>query len=427
MFPEHPANEPARSLRLSIIEGAVFAAHFAIVNGALLTGYAIMLGANDFHLGLLNGMWTLAAFGSVAGTQQLGRSDRRKPMMLEALTLSRSVWICLCLLPFLPISPLVRIALFLVIVLTAATAAEYANMGWMSWMTDLVPPAIRGRYFSWRNSILGASGMLTGCGAGWVCDQLKLITSPANAFVPVLVFAVACGTLSTLLLARIWEPPLHGERPLPLLQTLRLPLRHGPFRHLLILSGLWALVTGVAAPFFQPQMIKNLHMSFAVIGLYAAIAGIVNLAAQPLWGILIDRIGNRPVLLMNIIGVTGLPLLWLLARPDCLMPIWIDAALTGIFWPGILLTFFNLVMITAPQENRSAYLASYRLVTGLVGFAGALLGGGLAYLLRDFSLPVAGQCLVNFHMLFVLSCVGRFALWPLVRHLKEPPYTCRSA
>lgn len=92
--------------------------------------------------------------------------------------------------------------------------------------------------------------------------------------------------------------------------------------------------------------------------------------------------------------------------------------LAGIFWPGILLTTFNLVMHTAPHESRSAYLASYRLVTGLIAFAGALLGGGIAYFLSDVSLHIAGLDLMNFHVLFVLSCVGRLTIWPFVRKLQ---------
>lgn len=419
MHLETPASEPARSLRLSIVEGALFSVHSAIVNGALLTGYALALGANDFLLGLLTAVATLATLGSVAGAHRLGRLGRRKPMMVKGLMFSRSIWLCLGLLPFLPLPPVLRIILLLAIVLVATTAAYYSDIGWMSWMTDLVPGQIRGRYFSQRNSILGAIGMFTGWGAGWVYDRLNLAVGFVGAFFPILLFSVVCGLLSVYILARIWEPPLHGEKPVSLQHTLCLPLRHGAFRLLLILCGLWALATGIAAPFFQPQMIKNLHMSFSSIGLYAAVSGIVNLAFQPLWGRLIDRVGNRPVLLLNIIGVTGLPLLWLLARPGFLLPIWVDAVLTGIFWPGILLTLFNLAMITAPTENRSAYLASFKLVPGLSTCVGALLGGGIAHLLRDVTLPFVGQNIVNFHILFILSSIGRFALWPLVWRLKE--------
>jgi len=414
--PAAPVNEPGRSLRLSVIEGAFYSVYSAIVSGALLTGYALLLGANDFHLGLLTGLGALATLGSIAGARQLARRGTRKPMILEALTLSRSIWLVLCLLPFLP-APW-RLPLLLGVVLLSALAGNCADTGWMSWMTDLVPAALRGRFFSWRNSILGAIGMLSAWGAGWVFDRLKPLMGAPYAFFPFFIFAVVCATLSTVLLARVWEPPMHGERPLPFWQALRLPLHHGPFRRLLLVCGLWALATGVAAPFFQPQMIKNLHMSFAAIGAYAAVAGLVNLAALPLWGGLIDRVGNRPVLLLNIVGATGLPLLWLLARPDFLLPIWVEAVLNGIFWPGITLTTFNLVMLTAPRENRSAYLSSYRIVTGLVACAGALLGGWLAQLLCTFSCQVAGQNLVNFHVLFLLSCLGRLTLWPLVRRLQ---------
>jgi MFS family permease len=413
--------EPGRSLFLSIVEGSFWAIYAAIigVGSALLTGYALALGANDFQIGLLTGMGTIATIGAVAGAWWLGRRSNRKSMMMEALTLSRSIWLVLCLLPFLPLPPGVRLYVLFGVVLVSVMAGVFADTAWMSWMTDLVPAAIRGRYFSWRNSILGTIGMAGVYGAGCVCDWLKGSMDPASAFLPLFVFAVACATVSTIILARVWEPPLHGEHPLSLRQLLVLPFLHRPFRHLLLVCGLWTLVTGISTPFFPTQMIKYLHMSYSMIGLYAAVAGLATLVVQPFWGQLIDRIGNRPVLMINVIGVTTLPLYWFFARPDFLLPIWINAVMSGIFWPGIALTTFNLAMITAPRQSRSAYLASYRLVAGVAAFVAALSGGWLAQWLQGFSFDFAGQTLGNYHVVFAVSFFGRFLLWPMIGRLQE--------
>lgn len=412
-------SEPGRSLLLSVVEGSFWAVYTSVVGGALLTGYALALGADDFQIGLMTGLASAAAIGALAGARHLGRCKSRKPMLVRALTLSRLAWLPLCLLPFLSLVPAAGLALLLGIVLVSALAGHFADTAWMSWMTDLVPPTIRGRYFSWRNSILGALCMASAFGAGKAYDGLKTTMDPLQAFAPVFVVAVVCGVVSIAILSRISEPPLQEEPAVPPLQLLRLPFRHRHFRTLLLFWGLWTLATGIAAPFFQPQMIKHLHMSYTAIGLYGAVSGLAALLFQPFWGHLIDRIGNRAVLRINALGAATLPLYWFFATPDCLWPIWVNAVASGLFGPGILLGAFNLAMGTAPRQNRAAYLASFRLVGGLTAFAAALLGGAIAQATQGLSWHGLGQAWGNYHLAFAISFVAQLLLCPLASWLHE--------
>jgi predicted MFS family arabinose efflux permease len=199
----------------------------------------------------------------------------------------------------------------------------------------------------------------------------------------------------------------------------RRSLRNRRFRKLLRFLVLWSMATGVAGPFFAAHMIKNLHMSFTRIAIYSILAGIMNLVTQPLWGRVIDRVGNRPVLAFNLAGVVVLPLLWLLARPDRIWPIWTDATLTGIFWPGFTLASFNLILATAPERDRTAYLGMQSAAVGISTFVAALIGGLVAKSLGGFHVIFFGQTLVNFHLLFVASALGRISLLPLALGLGE--------
>ena len=119
------------------------------------------------------------------------------------------------------------------------------------------------------------------------------------------------------------------------------------------------------------------------------------------------------------VGVFFLPLLWLPATPDRLWPIWLDALLTGFFWPGINLAMFNLVIGTAPRENRTSYLAVQSLATGLSQFAAALTGGALAHAMAGWHWAAGGLVLINFHVLYAISAFGRLALVPLALRLTE--------
>jgi MFS family permease len=414
-----PIGEPERSQRVSILEGSFAQVHIAITGGSLVTAYALMLGANDFILGVLAGLTALSTVGSVLGAHWVGILGRRKPLSVASSVAGRVLWCVLCVLPFMGLSHRLQLLVFLAIVLAGNTLVNLSGTAWLSWMTDLVGIERRGHYFGLRNTILGAVGMAATYGGGRAFDHFVAKGEQAGGLATILGAAVICAALAGLVLTRQWEPPLRGERARPVAETMRRPFTNRRFRKLLLFMVLWSIATGIAGPFFAAHMIKNLKMSFSAIAFYSIVAGMLNLITLPLWGKVIDRVGNRPVLVMNLIGVFYLPLLWLLAGPDRLFPIWLDAGLTGLFWPGFTLALFNLILATAPDENRTAYLGMQSMAVGLSTFAASILGGLVASRLGGLRFQLLGLTIVNFHVLFVLSAFARLALVPLALGLRE--------
>ena len=411
--------EPDRSLKISIIEGSFATVHITVSLGALVTGYALMLGANDFHLGLLAALNALSTVGSVISAQILGRLGSRKKLTVWGAAVGRALWALLCILPFTRMMPGYKLALFFAVMFLGNTILSAANTAWLSWMTDLVPPEKRGAYFGKRSAILGAVTMLTNYGAGWGFDRMKAAGLQDQGFALIFGLAALFAVIAGLILNRQWEPPLKGEKPLTIYEIVRLPFADPNFKKLLTFFIFWSLSTAVAGPFFGAHMIKNLKMPYSVIALYSIIAGILNLSTQPLWGRVIDKLGNRPVLIFNLIGIFLLPLFWLFATPSFYLPIWVDAFLTGLFWPGFTLAGFNLLLLTAPEQNRTSYLSVYTMATGFSVFLASLAGGWLANSLHGFAVTLFGQRLINFHLLFAFSSLARIFTLPLALRLTE--------
>jgi MFS family permease len=411
--------EPGRSQRISILEGSFAQVHIAITGGSLVTAYALMLGASDFDLGLLAGLTALSTVGSILGAHWVGILGRRKPLSVASSVAGRVLWSLLSVLPFLGLSPIVQLALFLATVFVGNTLVNLSGTAWLSWMTDLVPIERRGHYFGLRNTILGGVGMAATYAAGRAFDLF--VARGERPFGLAVIFGAAAffAASAGVVLTRQWEPPLRGERPRPLAETMRRPFANRGFRRLLLFMTLWSVATGIAGPFFAAHMIKNLGMSFSAIAFYSIVAGGLNLLTLPIWGKVIDRVGNRPVLVLNLLGVFYLPLLWLFAGPQRFFPIWLDAGLTGLFWPGFTLAWFNLVLATAPEENRTAYLGMQSMAVGFSTFGASILGGLIASRLGDLHATVLGIGIVNFHVLFLLSALARAALLPLALTLRE--------
>ena len=415
---ENPPLEPARSLRLSILDGLFASAHATITSGALVTGYALFLHASDFHIGALSAVGALATIGALLSAYWIGYVGGRKGLVVWGTALHRLLWGLLGLLPLLLGASRRWIWLFVVLVGVLAAIQHFTNNAWLSWMTDLVPLPSRGRYFGARSALLGLVGLAASFAGARTMDHLRAQGREATGFAIVFAVTAALALLSSLILHRQWEPPLQGASPLPFAALVRLPLAHTGSRRFLGFLLFWSIATGIAGPFFGAHMLKNLKMSYTGIAIYSGIATVGGVGSQLLWGRIIDRIGCHRVLLLNHIGVALLPLLWLFATPGFLLPIWIDAFLTGLFWPGFNLAQFNLTLEMAPQEHRSAYLAMQSIVGGVAAFAAALLAGVLAAALGGFTVAVGKQVLINFHLLFFMTAMLRLLLLPMSHALK---------
>lgn len=412
-----PPHEPGRSLRLSIIEGLVASPHSAITSGVLVTGCALLLHAEDFHIGALSAGGALATIGALFSAYWVGILGHRKTLVVWGTAIHRLLWGLLGLLPLLVGDSRLCLWLFVVLVGFLGAISQFTNNAWLSWMTDLVPESRRGRYFGVRSTVLSLIGLGASFAAARAMDVFRAHGSEAAGFALVFAIVSSLALVSSFIVDRQWEPPSHGESPLPLSALVRLPLAHAGSRRFLGFLLFWSIATGIAGPFYGVHMLKNLKMSYTGVTLYGAIAIIGGAGAQLAWGRIIDRIGCHRVLRLNQIGVALLPLLWLFATPNFLLPIWIDAFFTGLFWPGFTLAQFNMTLLMAPRENRSAYLAMQTVVVGGAGFVAALLAGTLADVLSGFSVVAGQQTLINFHVLFAMTTLLRLALLPMSRAL----------
>ncbi|MEO0108351.1 MAG: MFS transporter [candidate division WOR-3 bacterium] len=406
-------------LRISVIEGAFATIHAALLGGVFMTGLALRWGANAFQFGLLSAIPALFTAASLLGALLVSQLGHRKTLTLVTAVVGRSVF--LGFLPFLLARQPMPMPLFLGLVATYNLCLVIAGNAWTSWMGDLVPASKRGRYFGARNTVMNMISTVFTFGVGRFLDANKT----EMGFTWVCLAGLAAGILAMVLLRMQPEPALPGklQRPWPsaIRAVIQEPLRDQGFRKFIRFVATWSLVAPLASPFYSVHLLKHLsRASYSLLGSYIALSAASGIAFQWLWGRIIDRYGAKPVLRLNLLFTGFLPLCWVIATPSFMLPIWLDAVGNGLFWGGVNLGWFSMLLgLAQGKPQRDAFFAFFTAVTGLGGFLAALVGGVVAQMLSRFHWNIGPFQFVNFHVLFLAAGLGRFAVVGLVRSIPE--------
>jgi MFS family permease len=399
-----------RSMLMSTLEGAATMVFIAWTMGSVLTGYSLHLGADAGAIALISSIPLIGQVLAPMVAWLASRATRRKPLITFFAVSGRSIWLVAVILPWL--APELRIPMLLGLLGFSSVLQSAGGPLWMAWMGDLVPAKERGRYFTVRGGIHGFVAMLANLAAGALLDALP---SPLDFQIAFFV-AVVAAMIGAFLLRFQAEPPV-TPNPLTLEATLFDPLRDQTFRRFVVFAAYWSFSVMIGATFVMPYFLQHLKMSFTQVALWSVISAVFGLLFSPMWGRITSTYGNRPVLqLTTFLCGTLLPLTWMLASPGNLIPIWISGIVDAFVWSAINPSYFNLALSSTTSANRTAFTAMLGAITGVTGFAAALLSGVLLNAFGGLEFKVGSFEWSQ----YLVSGLLRIQAWQLLRRIDEP-------
>ncbi len=440
-------NAPKELNRLEVLRGlriATYEASFATVwatltTGVFLMGFALWLGANNVVMGLVTAIPTFAGLIQIVSSYFGERMKSRKTITAWFSLLGRGLWLIILLLPFFLPRELALYP-FLILLALSYIALNIPLPAYLSWMSDLVPPDHRGRYFGRRNMIAGVVGMVLALPAAKFLDYTTKQHSWGHIGYGVLFgLGVAGGIASFVCLLRQPEPPRHPAPPREdapqgfagVIAYYKTPFADRNFMRLLLFNVIFGLGQNFAAPFYMVYAVKNLHIDYTQLQVFATMTSIASLASMPLWGYLSDRFGNKPLLAIGAFGTATLPWYWIMvnpSRPNIMLFLLCMVNFTGgLWWAGVQLTQFNLLISLSPSQKTPIYVATMSAVTGLTGGLAPMVGSIVMRNLEGWSVHFLGRDWLNFHLTFVVSSALRFSsLFLLARVLDARSTTTRE-
>jgi len=382
--------EVTSGLRWVTIEGAVSMGFFSITTSGILVAYALALGAENFHIGILAAIPFIMQIIQIPAIWLIETVRRRKMISVLSWFFAQLCWFPIALIPFLlPIPGKAAITLVIGIMAFRGILSAVCNASWNSWQRDLIPQNILGRFFSRRMAYATAFAAVFSVGSAIFIDFWRNSALPedtAFGYSYVILFgALFLGLGSVLFMSLIPEPlmqPVTGPQP-SLRERLAAPLRDANFRRLLRFLFYWSFASNLAIPFFAAHMLQTLGMPVVwVIGL-SILSQIFNILFLRVWGPLADRFSNKVVLSIGIslylLVIGGWVFVTLPDKYFFTIPLLIILHIfAGIASAAVSFTVGTIGLKLSPKGEATSYLATASLATNIGAGLGPIAGGILA-------------------------------------------------
>jgi len=388
----------------------VFWASILGMAAAFNAAFAVRLGAENAHIGLLSSLPAfLAILVSVPAGRFLERRARRKAWVLGSLAIHRTGYVLVALVPWLPVGVLNQGAVLVALLVAMSAPLTFFGVGFNAMLADVIPERRRAAVFATRN-IVNTSTMSIGMllAGQW----LNRIVFPLNYQVMYLLgFLASMVSLYYLVRVQVHDAPSRphvagAARSLGAQwRTLRQVARdQGDFVRIMVDTLLYGLGAWTAAPLYILYFVRELDATDAWIGLHGTVANVSAIAGYALWRRLVERWGESKTLKRTVMGAGLYPLL--VGLSPALTPILFAAGLNGLITPGVNLSHFNTLLKICPADRRPSFIGLYTTVMNAGAFLCPLIGVALA---GRFGLaPTMIGCGV-FWLLGALS----FRIWPI--------------
>jgi MFS family permease len=393
---------------------------FSITTSGFLAAYALLLGCNNFQIGVLAALPFLTQPLQIFVIPLVERFRQRKVITLASWIPAQLSWVLIALIPlFLDVPSSSAVVLLLATIGIRGVFVSITNCSWNSWLRDLVPQQVLGSVFARRQMWANLVAMTFGLAASFFVTYWQGHAPAGNEALgytyPLLFGAAFLGLASPLFMSLMPEPlmqPPTGPQP-SFVATISPPFRDGNYRRLLSFLLLWGLALNMSIPFFAIYMLLRLGLPlWAVIG-FSILSQGFNILFLRLWGRLADRFGFKAVLsvavslyLLVVLGwtFTTMPERYVLTIPLLV----ILHILAGIASAGVTLSTATIGLKLAPKGQATAYLAAAGLAASLGAGLGPLLGGYLAdfFSVRQLSLVFEWTSPIHSIQLPVFSLSG---------------------
>ncbi len=388
-------------LYYSIIDGILWAIMFGFSENYIVP-FALLFGASVFQIGLMQGLYQLGiGISQLLGAKFITRFKKRKTLSINASRIHAFSWFFMVLIGIFIKEPWAIIVVFFI----GISATSFGGPGWLSWMNDLVPQKLRGKFWGFRNTVLGAVQFASISIAGLSLYFAKKAGHELTAFLVLFTLAFISRVSNFFPLSKQYEPELklptrEKEFHFKIFLTKLFSTNFGRFTVFIILISFAANLVG---PFISVFIIQSLGFNYIQFTVILMTASIFSFVFMTYWGPLSDKYGNYRILYITAISMPLLALGWAFIKNFYLLILL--QTFSGFLWAGFNLATTNFIFDAVRRENVTKIMAYFNTLNTTFAFLGAFAGGILAEMLQKAHITF--WVFNHFTIVFIISFVLR--------------------
>ncbi len=378
-----------RSLVIAV--GATVAASFVGVFG-------VMIGATAAEMGWLQSSSnSLSNLGQILWGRISDRIGKRTPFLVAGSIILAVLWF---MLPYSK-TPVNLIILYALISVFSAMI----TVNWFSFIADNIISE-RGKFLTVINNIASAGTVIS------LIAMIFILNKNKNEVMIPFTAASASYIVSAITVFRLKESKSKTVMSGNLYKTLKNLKNNSIFYKYFRATNIQSFFWSMAWPMFPITIVSIMHFSLDIVALLTVSSTLTMLLTQYIIGKFIDRVNRVPLIFLNRIMLSGIPLMYAFFN---VLPLFIILEIYSGFIGSIqntITTSYTLDIV--PQNNKAEYISILNGFNGMVYFFGALSGGYILTLFLSFE-PLRFALMLSYLIVFS----GRFVSAFLFRGLKE--------
>jgi len=252
-----------------------------------------------------------------------------------------------------------------------------AGSAWNTWMGRVIAPTLRANFFAIRTRVMQACTLAGVLAGGFILEYGQKRGHPVAIYAVLFLGACIMRLISSRMLVGMSEPAVSAaaHRVMPIREVFSHFFSHDGRLLVYILAVQFG--QQIAAPYFNPFLLKESAFGYWQYTLLLSAAFIGRSIASPTWGRFARRFGTQRLLAIGGLGIIPLAALWLLSSS-----FWYLLALqlfAGACWAAFDLATMLLYLETIDADERTSVLTGMNLFNALAYVSGSLLGGGLLW------------------------------------------------
>jgi MFS family permease len=392
-----------KSMSNAVYEGTASSTSSSIVDSYTVP-FLMSVGASNFQIGILSSMKNFASMCSQVPGSMLVERFNRKNIFIFSVIVSQLLWLFIIFTAFFFTQNI--IVPILVLISGSVFFQTIRNPSWTSLLGDITPQDQRGRYFSKRNAIMGAAGLISTLVAGFLLSTY--------GFLVIFMISVFAGLCTIVFFIRIHEPYI--KKPyfykkiyaFDAKEYVRFLKADKNFSFFTLYSSFSNFAVDFVVPFIAVYIIRDIGASYELFALSIALGALSRILSQKYWGILADRFGNRRIMYISGFIMCFVPFFY--AFSSNIYHIIAIKIYDGFVWAGLDLVKFNYLLSITPSDKRPKYVANYNILTILGSVIGAAVGGIFVIFVENTTLMIFYGLQIMFLVSFLLRLGSTFML-----------------